>query len=369
MFFGRPYWGDVLLCEGETTSEEFFGVFRQNYGVGAGGAAIEVIIRRLAHPGPNSVADFERYYKMAAADLEAKEEEAVALEVFQNAINAVEPLTHEPITSANVSNFVPIRFEDETILLLDLKEFIVEVLYLFDRNRTILGMCFPKVKSKSGEVISVDISQEHWEECLFPHSEILRDRYDQCEKVVSVRHKQLTLLHDELPHLFSAVMFWIYDLRNFDEAKEMLQISMEVPGVSPLMSPAYFTSDQARRLGCIYMEGSRFMTLKEVLAELWATHKECSSSSLLDAEYRKERDELFWGTQLPDKLQEVLNIDSRWFESEDFLTTHKSELKKRLRVHEGIKSGDAEQPTIGEASRDDSQDNNKENVEDETSSP
>ncbi|KAL3910706.1 MAG: hypothetical protein SGILL_007588 [Bacillariaceae sp.] len=258
--------------------------YMKQYGLGADGVPINCIFRYTDAPDPMTDRNYDSIY-CSRPELPTQLAERIppwySREFARKIVNENEPFTNKPINyMSDLCRLHPLIFDYGEVVLVDMQELIVQAKKRIRDNLDLREMeieYFATSSDAPERGTYVDFHRPyavHWARYIFPRSKELQDMYAEAfgesNLVELIREGQLKELGSDC-HI-SGLRCWIADLEDFSQAEERLVRRFETEAAPPLMSPFYFTIQEAEYLGDILVPCETRKTLRESLFELAETH-------------------------------------------------------------------------------------------------
>ena len=140
---------------------------------------------------------------------------------------------------------------EKEILCVSLASFEQFVRSEADAGKNMVDLELNRIMCNDGRQRNFVCSVEVWLFSVLEHSQKMRNSFRQFLKCSIIREKQLRALVNE-KHLWLRVRVWVSDFLDFGAAQERLTLPPE-DGLTPFMSPFYFSKAEAESLGGVLM--------------------------------------------------------------------------------------------------------------------
>ena len=166
-------------------------------------------------------------------------------------VNDKDPFTMEDV--AEIKNPLFLWFPkqqytaDQDVLCVDLDSFEQFVRAEADAGKNLIGLELHRIMCKGGRELNFVCTLQMWLLSILHNSREMRNSFREYLKCSIKRENQLLGLMNE-KELWLRVRIWVSDFLDFEAAQERLTLPHE-DGLTPFMSPFYFSKEEAEKLG------------------------------------------------------------------------------------------------------------------------
>ena len=175
---------------------------------------------------------------------------------FSELVNDKDPFTMEHVEE--ITDPLLLRFPKQEIthrqdtLCVSLDGFERFVRSEADAGNNLIGLELNRVVCKGGRELSFVLGKDVWLLSILEHSREIRNSFRDFLKCSIARENQLQGMQND-KEFWQRVLFWVSDFLDFRASQERLTLPPAEDGITPFMSPYYFSKEEAHGLGGLYM--------------------------------------------------------------------------------------------------------------------
>ena len=242
---------------------------------------------------------------------------------FESCINDMDPFTLQDVKEIEdpIAVFFPKRHREGDVLCMSLESLENFVRTETEAGKNIFNLELKRVTCKGGRQLSFIFNQHVWMALLLQHSRKFRPQFRDYLLSSTLREASLEDMKADNA-LWEKILFWASDLLDFASAQERLTIPWE-DGVTPFMTPYYFSKDEADTVGKLMMPNT--ISLQQIMQTM--LEEKASAGSL----------EVCTSHDIFPLLAIAFQLPKGFHKQGNFMNRKKAWLKKREKEMKGEK--------------------------------
>lgn len=136
-----------------------------------------------------------------------------------------------------------------------------------EKGKNLLDLELKRVMCKDGKERNFAITMQVWTRSILRLSRRMRNSFRDYLECLILREEELQELMKSQRELYQRVLYWVSDMLDYKNSQGRLDMPT-CDGVTPFMTPFYFSKEEAQSLGCLRMPNtSTLHTTIEIMLE------------------------------------------------------------------------------------------------------